>query len=366
MKKKILILSLGLAMASTGFYSCKSDNSVQPQTDFDTLQQQALNSFVTDFALPVYTQFKVEATTLKNVVHALASNPTVANQLAARTAWKNVRSVWEQSEGFLIGPVEDDNYDPYMDTWPTDYNAMEDLLNSSTPLTVQQLEGYDGDNEAQLTLRGFHPLEFLLWGTSGNRDVNYTLREKEYMVALADDIYNNVTALDSSWQPAAGNFGEEITNAGKSGSRYSSRKDALKAIAAALSDICGEVGEGKMMDPFLPQPDSTQTESPYSHNSLIDFKNNITGAFNVYRCSFDGKSGTSLSDLVAANNKTLDATIQQKFTVAINSFSGFTTTFESAIYTQSSQVQNTINAINSLKETLDDQLTPYLDQYIKD
>lgn len=366
MKKTVLLLSLGLAIATTGFYGCKSDNKVQPKADFNTLQQNALNDFVADFALPVYAQFKVEATTLQDAVHALASNPTVANQKAARDAWKAVRSVWEQSEGFLIGPVEDDNYDPYMDTWPTDYNAMENLLNSSTPLTVQQLEGYDGDNEAQLTLRGFHPLEFLLWGTSGNRDVNYTQREKEYMIALADDIFNNVTALNNSWLPASGNFGQEIINAGETGSRYSSRKDALKAIASALSDICGEVGEGKMLTPFLPQPDSTQTESPYSHNSLIDFENNIRGAYNVYRCSFDGKSGTSLSDIVAANNKTLDAAIKQKFSTAINSFGGITTTFERAIYTQPSQVQNTINAINSLKETLDDELTPYLEQYIKD
>lgn len=359
-------LTLGIAISAMGFYGCKTNDNVQPKADFNTLQEQTLSDFVNQFAIPVYTQFKTAATGLQSAVHALANNPTAANQQAARDAWKSVRAIWEQSEGFLIGPVEDDNYDPYMDTWPTDYNAMENLLNSSTPLTVQQLEGYDGNNEAQLTLRGFHPLEFLLWGTSGNRDANYSQREKEYMVALADDIFNNVSALDSSWAPSGGNFGQEIINAGKSGSRYTSRKDALKAIAAALSDICGEVGEGKMLTPFLPQPDSTQTESPYSHNSLIDFENNIRGAYNVYRCSYNGQSGTSLSDIVATNNKTLDATIKQKFTAAINSFSGITTTFERAIYTQPSQVQNTINAINSLKETVDDQLQTYLDQYIKD
>src|SRR5690606_35827192 len=134
----------------------------------------------------------------------------------------------------------------------------------------------------------------------------------------------------------------------------------------ALSGICGEVGESKMVAPYDPQPDSTVTESPYSHNSIVDFKNNIQGAYNVYTCTFNGTTGASISDLVAANNKTLDAEIKQKFTAALNSFDGITTTFEQAVYTQRSQVQNTLDAIGSLKETLDGKLMPYLQQYIKD
>ncbi|HET8573773.1 MAG TPA: imelysin family protein [Edaphocola sp.] len=362
MKKQFFIAVLGLSVAVTGFYSCDKNDETKPQTDFVTLQQNTLNDFVDIVAIPGYARFTQEATALKIAVHALAASPTVANQTAARNAWKAVREIWEHSEGFLIGPVEDNNYDPYMDTWPTDVNSMEALLNGSTPLTVQQLEGYDNaDDAAQLALRGFHPLEFLLW----QPDVNYDSREIDYMTALADDIYNNVVALQDSWSPSAGNFGQELKNAGQSGSRYTSKKDALLAIAGALTDICGEVGEGKMVDPFLPQPDSANTESPYSHNSLIDFQNNIRGAYDVYRCQFAGQSGISLSDLVAANNKTLDARIKQQFQAAINSFSGFNTTFEQAIYTQSSQVQNTIDAIQSLEETLNTDLTQYLQQYIK-
>lgn len=363
MKKHFLIAALGLSVAVTGFYSCDKNNDTDPQTDFVTLQQNTLSDFVDIVAIPGYDKFTLEATTLKTAVHTLAANPTVANQTAARNAWKAIREIWEHSEGFLIGPVEDNNYDPYMDTWPTDVNSMENLLNGGTPLTVQQLEGYDNaDDAAQLALRGFHPLEFLLW----QPDVNYNSREIDYMTALADDIYNNVVALQASWAPASGNFGQELKNAGQSGSRYTSKKDALLAIAGALTDICGEVGEGKMVDPFLPQPDSANTESPYSHNSLIDFQNNIQGAYDVYMCKFDGKTGSSLSDLVAANNKTLDAKIKQQFQTAINSFGGFNTTFEQAIYTQSSQVQNTINAIQSLETTLSTDLTQYLQQYIKD
>lgn len=366
MRKTQLTLALMLLLGLSLFSSCKNDNKVKPEADFATLQQNALNDFVDVLAMPLYADFEQKASDLKAAVHQLADSPTLANQLAARQAWKDTRTLWEQGEGFLIGPVEDDNYDPYLDTWPTDFHAMENLLNSSTPLTVQQLEGYDSTNETQLSLRGFHPLEFLLWGTSGNRDTVYTTREKEYMVALVDDIYNNVAALNQDWLVTGGNFGQEIKQAGESGSRYQSRKDALKSIASALSDICGEVGEGKMVDPFLPHPDSTQTESPYSHNSLIDFKNNIQGAYNVYLCQFNGRTGASLSDIVSANNKLLDADIKQKFVTALGTFSGFNTTFEKAIYMQPSQVQTTINSIKALKGALDNELMPYLEKYIKD
>jgi len=368
MKKQITALALGTIILTGSLIGCtKKDNNDKPSTDFETMQANALNDFVNIVGNPVYAQFKLEAGHLKEAVHTLAGNPTVANQTAAKNAWRAVRVTWEQSEGFLIGPVEDDNYDPYMDTWPTDHNAMQALLNSSTPLTVEQLEGYDNpDNETQLTLRGFHPLEFLLWGASGNRDANYTQREKEYMTALADDIYNNVSNLQQSWLPSGGDFAREITDAGQSNSRYTSKKDILKALASVLSDICSEVGESKMLNPYAPQPDSTITESPYSHNSIIDFRNNIIGAYQVYTCSYNDQKGTSLSDIVAANNKTLDAEIKQKFTTALNSFDGITTTYEQAVYTQRSQIQNTLNALAALKETLDNKLIPYFDQYIKD
>jgi predicted lipoprotein len=359
MKKQIITFAFGAIILSAGILGCnKKDQDNKTKTaDFETMQENTLTDFVSIVGNPLYAQFQAEAGSLKDAVHALAANPTVDNQAKAKDAWRNIRVLWEQSEGFLIGPVEDDNYDPYMDTWPTDHNAMESLLNSSSSLDVTSLE---------LTLRGFHPLEFLLWGTSGNRDVNYTTREKEYMTALVDDIYNNVSALQESWLPNGGNFGKEVTDAGQAGSRYSSKKDALVALASALSDICGEVGESKMVSPFDPQPDSTKTESPYSHNSITDFRNNIQGAYNVYLCQFNGQQGTSLSDLVAANNKTLDAEIKQKFTNVLNSFDGITLTFEQAVYNQRSQVQTTLDAITSLKETLDGDLMNYLQKYIND
>jgi len=369
MKKYALLPLAGLALLSATFTSCKDDKKVEPDMTFDEMKVKVLADFGTTVGNPLYNDFEIKAANLKATVTTLASaaTPTQAQLDAARAAWKDVRVVWEQSEGFLIGPVEDDNYDPYMDTWPTDHNAMETLLDGTDPLTADFLTGYnDPEKEAEMTLRGFHPLEYLLWGTDGNRQPNYSQREKDYMVALATDIHNNVAALKTK---GATFFTAELAQPGVSGSRYTSKKDALEAIANGLIDIVSEVGEGKMVEPFgetATQADSTITESPYSHNSLIDFRNNIIGARNAYLCSYGSASGKSLSDLVKANNATLDQTIKSQFDAAINSFDGITTTFEQAVYNQRSQVQNTLSALATLKGTLEGNLVTYIQQYVKD
>jgi len=370
--KKYAVLGLaGLALLATTQTGCKSDSDPQPVEDFNQLKTQVLSDFVNVVGNPLYADFKAKASDLNNAVTTLSANPTPANLEAARNAWKAVRVIWEQSEGFLIGPVEDDNYDPYMDTWPTDKTRMNDLLAGNQALTVEYLAGLDNpEEEAELTLRGFHPLEYMLWGAGGNKQASeLTAREKEYMTALAADVLNNVSKLQASWLPGATYFGKELMNPG-AGSRYENKRDALEALANALIDICSEVGESKMVEPFQPnnpaQADSIVSESPYSHNSIADFRNNIIGARNVYLCTYGAGSGKSLSDLVKANNASLDQEIKQKFEVAIGSFDGITTTFEQAIYIQRNQVQNTLTALQSLKGTLDDKLVPYIRQYVND
>ena len=75
-----------------------------------------------------------------------------------------------------------------------------------------------------------------------------------------------------------------------------------------------------MKEPFDAY-DSTITESPYSSNTLIDFKNNIIGLQNVYMGLNGGKG---LHDLVAAKQSALDQQIQTKISAALISFDQIT------------------------------------------
>jgi len=271
-----------------------------------------------------------------------------------------MRGVWEQCEGFLIGPVEDNDYDPKMDTWPTDYVQMDSLLNSSNSLTISDIQN------VTLSLRGYHPIEYIIFGHHGNRiAASITARQKQYMLSLSEDLKATCHQLYLSWTVAPTNFSNQVINAGTINSLYARKQEVYLAIVNSLITICEEVGKGKMKEPF-DALDPTIVESPYSGNSITDFRNNIIGLQNVYLGKYSTKDGKGLNDLVASKNISLDNKIQSQVTTAINSFSNITMYYEEAIINQRLQCQQTMTALNALKETLENELKPFVIKYITD
>ena len=368
MNKRFLLGMLVASATTLGLTSCsKNDSNSAVTMTIEEAAPKALTDFVNVLGEPLYADFVIKASALNDAVIRLATNPSVENQTAAQQAWINTRVVWEQSEGFLLGPVEDDNYDPYMDTWPTDVNQMKDLLNGTSDIaTLLATPTAETDEGTEYALRGFHPLEYLLWDLDPSK---YTQRDSAYMTALSKDILTQTQNLQNSWTKSGG-YANELMNPGASGSRYTSKEEALEDIALQLIAICDEVGDSKIPKPFgtsKATADSTQTESPYSHNSITDFKNNIQGAYNSYTCSYNNTSGTSLSTIVSINNGSLDIKIKTAFSNAINSFKALDgVTFEKAIYDNRPAVQGVIDNINALRTILNEELIPYIQTYVKD
>jgi len=342
------------------FSACRKATTTGNNEDFGTLKQTVLNDFVDNVAIPQYQDLSEAALNFNNDITALNTGATEQNLSKAKESWRGLRTVWEQCEGFLFGPVEDDNYDPYMDTWPVDYVQLDSLMASSNPLNISDIQ-----NLSTLSLRGFHPVEYILWGVDGNRTAaSITAREKKYMVSLSQDLLNNTTALSNSWITGLGNFGKQVKTAGSGSALYSKKQEVFLAIAQAMADICDEVGSGKMAEPFEAF-DSSIVESPFSNNSVIDFKNNIIGLGNVYNGTYS-TSGKGITDLVAAKNVSLDNKIKQQITTAINSFDAISVSYELAIFNQRTQIRNTMQALETLQTTLEEELKPFIIQYITD
>lgn len=351
------LLTLAVCAAVVLMACNKNDNSTPATDDFATLETTVLTSFTNNVALPGYAQLSTDAATLNTSLQALVTSPTEGNLTAAKNNWKSMRKTWEQAEGFLFGPVEDNDYDPNMDTWPTDYVQMDSLLASSNALEVTDIQNLT------LSLRGYHPIEYIIFGDHGSRKASdLTDRQKKYISSLSTDLKTTCSDLYASWSAAPVNFAQEVIKAGAGGTKYKTKQEAFLAIVGGMADICGEVGEGKMKEPYDAK-DSSLVESPYSGNSLIDFKNNIIGAQNVYLGLNGGKG---LSDLVAAKNKSLDNTIKGLFATAINSFDNITLTYEKAIWDQRVQCQQTMDALIALKDALEGDLTSFVTTYIKD
>ena len=357
MNKRHSAILAALILSAT---ACKKETETTTNTvDFEAVKQTVLTDFTNNIAVAGYKDLHDASATLYNSIDALNNNATDANLETARKAWKDMRSVWEQCEGFLFGPVEDNDYDPNMDTWPTDYVQMDSLLSSSNALALADIQS------ATLSLRGYHPIEYILFGNHGDRTAAaITARQKQYMMSLATDLKNTCNDLYLSWTAAPVNFAQQVITAGSGSTKYAKKQEAYIAIVESMIGICEEVGEGKMKEPYDAQNPNI-VESPYSGNSLTDFKNNIIGLQNVYMGKYK-TDGAGLNDLVAAKNKSLDNKIQSQLTAAINSFDNITVYYEDAIISQRVQVEQAIESLATLKTTLDEELKPFIIQYIND
>jgi predicted lipoprotein len=341
------------------FSSCHKavESDTQAQT-YDSLEAEVISDFANGTVYTRYSSLLTSTVTMQDAVSLLVSSTSDNNLNNARSGWKALRYDWELSEGFLLGPVESNDYDPNTDTWPTDYVQMDSLLASNNPLTIDDVK-----NLPQ-SLRGYHPLEYMIWGKGGSKTAaDITPRQKQYMTSLINDMLNNnIQPLYNDWFLGTDNYKKQVETAGKGSDQFSSRQALFLNIISAMSDICHEVGQAKMADPYNAH-DSTITESPYSSNTLVDFKSNIQGLQQVYM-GIDEHKG--IRDLVAAKNLQLDQQIQQKINAAINSFDKITERYEEAIYNQRSLVKQTMDQLDALDDILENDLKAFIIQYVKD
>jgi len=356
MKRPILFILFGAALIPSG---CKQQPSA-PASETQVTEQQVLSDFAADVANPNYLDVQAKVTLLSQATQTLSGSTNDTNLALARTVWRNARQPWEQCEGFLFGPVEDFNYDPTVDTWPVNNVDLDSLLASANPLTLSDV------NALPTSLKGFHPLEYILFGVAGSKTAyQFTDRQKQYMISLAQSLLATTTALRSSWDPGVpGNFTNQLVTAGNGSTRFATRKDAFLAIVTAMSGICDEVANEKMKDPLIAQ-DSTLEESQFSHNSTADFKNNITGLLHAYTGSYS-TGGHGINQLISSMNISLDNQIQSQINSALSSFDNISSDYGWAIYNQKVQIHNTQNALNALKNTLDNSLIPFIQANIKD
>jgi len=355
--KKIFFSALA---ALTMLIGCSKSSDETATADFNTTKDAAITDFVNKIALPGYLELKTKAAVLNTAIINLNTTTTDDNLAAAKNAWRDIRSTWERCEGYLFGPVEDGEYDPETDTWPVNFNDMDALLASAQPLGVSDIEAL-----TSRALKGYHPIEYILWGQGGTRTAaSLTARQKEYVVSLSAHLKLQADNLYNSWVASGGNYSTKFLTAGTGSTVFVKKQDAFIALTEGMLAICGEVGEGKMKEPYDAM-DPQIVESPFSGNSTTDFKNNIIGAFNVYQGKFN-EDGVGLQDLVKLRNSALNVQIEQKFNAAINSFSAITVPYEQAIITQRTQCLAAMTAITALATVIDTDLRSFVITNITD
>jgi putative iron-regulated protein len=350
--KKSLLVALPLTLLA---FSCSKDNT-PGRNEPDTLKADVLVNIATNVCAASYDDMYAKTLELQASVTDLNAAPSDAKLATARTKWKAIRTTWEQSEAWLFGPVETENIDPRIDTWPVDFNALEAILNGTDALNEAYVDGLDD------ALKGFHPIEYLLWGQNGTKTAaDFTKqREKDFLAALTQNLVKLSKEVKDKW---ANGYKDQLAKAGAGSTEYTTQVDAYTQIADAMAGICGEVADSKLKEPFEAQ-DPKLEESPFAKNSIVDFTNNIQGVLAIYQGKFT-TDGKGVEDVIRANNLTLDAEIKSKHAAAIAALQAIDKPFGEAILTEQSKVQNAMDKVGELATVIDTKLKPFLIQYTR-
>lgn len=359
MKKSNLIIIALLVATQFGLVSC-SDNDPDPTDDTDQ-KNDLYTDVLTNVSLQVITQTYVQLNANASILNEKAQALSVGDETAlqkAKDAWQNTRAPWESSEGFIFGPVVNLGVDPAVDSWPVDVNAINNILNSGNPITTSVIET---NNEA----RGFHTLEYFLWGLDGNKSASdLTDREIEYIVAVSQNLEEKTQQLANAWSPSGQNFANNLIETGSANpANYSSQEVALSELAEGLLGIADEVANQKIETPLNGNGGSASPkdeESRFSHNSKLDFANNIRSIQNVYLGNYNGSQGKGLSAVIAEQDTDLNADMKTSIADAISAIEAIPGTFTDAIQNNRTAVENAQDKVLALSNMIETQILPVI------
>lgn len=346
----------GPVIALTLLLGCTSSGGLSEGFD----EPQVVVDFTDRVVVPTYRLLAERIEALEVSVGVLATSPTEANLASAQEAWIAARQPWEQAEGFLFGPVDTYGYDPAMDSWPVNQTDLDAVLASGEPFTPTYIANL------QETQKGFHTLEYLLFGVNrSRRATELSARELEYLTAIASELSSVANALATSWTESIDGrppYREVLATAGQIGNTaYPSLTSAAQEILVGMIGICDEVANGKIADPYDAH-DPALVESQFAFNSLVDFQDNLRSVENVYTGDVPeaGTLGMGLSDYVSAADPALDARVRVEIQAAIAAIGAIPEPFRDAITTPSSydEIEAAQAAVRTLQNTLERDVQP--------
>lgn len=328
-------LALGV-LTAFNFSACSDDDDPvspeQQETEKDKALNAACTQFVNNTVIVTYKNLADNTESLVQKLQALKADKSDANVKATCEVFLTARAWWEKSEAFLFGAATDFGIDPHIDSWPLDLTGLLDELENKKH--IESMAAEDGDVWAGAKLGpellGFHGIEYIIFEDGAPKAASKIDDDQlTYAVAVAGDLRNKCFQLQASWAGESGtsadryskvvddlelpvtvnggafSYGENMLKAGQAGSTYATWADAAEAIIDGCKTIADEVGTSKIGKPHTGE-DKNYIESPYSHNSITDFYDNIVSVQNAYMGGLENARGASVHDYIAKANADLD------------------------------------------------------------
>lgn len=340
-----------------------------------------------DIALAGYSDSLVTAQALQAAIDALVAAPSVETLDAARTAWIASRVPYQQTEVFRFGNPIVDDWEGKVNAWPLDEGLMDYVdaayggptdENEFAALNVIanptfSIAGLDIDatvidadligdvlNEADgietNVARGYHAIEFLLWGQdlngtdAGAGDRPYTDfvqgerctggncdRRVDYLTAATDLLISDLEFIIDQWDED----GEARTGL------IADPDAGIVAMITGMGSLSYGEQAGQRMRLGLMLNDPEEEHDCFSDNTHNSHYYDGKGVQNVYLGRYERIDGTviegpGLTALVAAVDPSLDDEVRGKLATTMGALTAIVTAAENGMaYDQMLDRQNT-------------------------
>ena len=310
-----------------------------------------------DIALAGYSDSLMTALALQDAVTALVATPSVETLDAARTAWIAARVPYQQTEVFRFGNPIVDDWEGKVNAWPLDeglmdyvdasyggptdeneFAALNVIANPTFSIAGMDVDATDitpeliGDvlNEADgietNVARGYHAIEFLLWGQdlngtdAGAGDRPYTDfvegdgctggncdRRVDYLTAATDLLITDLEFIIDQWDE----------NGAARTDLLADPDAGIVAMITGMGSLSYGEQAGQRMRLGLMLNDPEEEHDCFSDNTHNSHYYDGKGVQNVYLGQYeriDGSvvEGPGLTALVAAVDPALDDEVRGK------------------------------------------------------
>ena len=265
----LLTLTIGTLVVSCG-QGNGSGSAPSPDAS------QVSRSFVNDLVLPAYTDLAEHTEVLQTSLESFANEPTAAHLATVRQDWKKARITWETTESWAFGPAATLGLDGNLDDWPVSQ------LELSQALATDNFDQSVFD-ALGTTARGFHGIEFVLFGDGGAMPTatGFSSQELSYLALAGADLHRNADELLDSWSGASG-FGSSLT--GSDEQAQATIDEMLQGMKGTLEEVAEE-----KVGAVLAEGTPDGLESRFSGNTSADLLANVSGARAVFeQTTLDG------------------------------------------------------------------------------
>jgi len=312
-------------------------------TPIEDRRRDLLTSWGDSVIVAGYRELEVRAAALDGAVRAWCATPSAAGLAAAREAWWQARAPWKRAEVFAFGPyrADPDRLGPRIDFWPARPDAVAAVLAGEGPVDAATLGA---------PARGLPALELLLW-----MDGDPAGRRCAYLGALSADLEASARRLREAWDPAAGNYVGQLTEAGRGSADYPSLQRALSEIVNRMGFTVENIRADKLGRPLgagsggVAQPD--KAESIPSGRSLEDVRDSLRGIERLFYGD-PAAAAPGLTDYLDWRGRPMARRMRARLDAAYAALDAIPGPLTSAVMTSPAAVQAAMDRLGELQRLI--------------